>query len=83
MVEVKRLAGKEIDTLITCINGRLGNMNWEEAVQLADQLGVHQAFPMHYGMFAENTEDPAKFINECNRLGIQSAELIPGKKTIL
>ena len=83
VAEVKRLSGKKIDSLLTCINGRLGNMNWEEAAQLAGQLGVEKAFPMHYGMFAENTEDPVKFINECNRLGIQSAELIPGKKTIL
>jgi len=83
VAEVNRLAGKEIDTLITCINGRLGNMDWKEAVLLARQLGVQKAFPMHYGMFAENTEDPIFFINQCIESGIHATEFIPGEMTSL
>lgn len=49
------------DILICCINGRLGNMNYKEAAVLAKELGVKVAIPSHYGMFAENTEDPAYF----------------------
>lgn len=47
--------------LFVCINGKLGNMNYREAAQLALALDVHTAIPHHYGMFAENTEDPALF----------------------
>lgn len=47
--------------LFVCINGKLGNMNYQQAAQLAQELGVRTAVPCHYGMFAENTEDPVLF----------------------
>ncbi|HEY5587098.1 MAG TPA: MBL fold metallo-hydrolase [Ruminiclostridium sp.] len=49
------------DILITCINGKLGNMDYSEAAKLATELHVKTAVPCHYGMFAENTEDPKNF----------------------
>jgi L-ascorbate 6-phosphate lactonase len=52
------------DILLCCINGKLGNMNYLEAAKLAGELDVKVAVPCHYGMFKENTEDPAKFLRE-------------------
>ena len=44
-----------------CINGKLGNMNVEEAVRVAKKIGAKVNVPNHCGMFASNTEDPEKF----------------------
>ena len=54
-----------IDILITNINGgnpRYGNLNIQEATQLTLALRPQYVIPMHYGMFKENTADPAKFL---------------------
>ena len=54
------------DVLITCINGRWGNMGHDEAAKLAGELGVSLSIPLHYGMFAENTADPMDFVAALN-----------------
>ena len=81
--EVKTLAKGKIDVVLVCINGRLGNMNWQEAISLVDNLKPRMAIPMHYGMFAENTEDPIPFVEECKRRGTDSFELVPGIEKII
>lgn len=58
LLDVKQL---NPDVLITCINGKLGNMDYSDAAKLADAIGVTTAIPCHYGMFRENTEDPENF----------------------
>lgn len=55
------VAQKKPDAMLVCINGKLGNMNVDEAVQVARYIGAPLNIPNHYGMFASNTEDPAKF----------------------
>ena len=50
-----------VDLLFICINGKLGNMNVEEAIKLTGEIGAKVGVPTHYGMFAENTEDPEKY----------------------
>jgi L-ascorbate 6-phosphate lactonase len=62
---VNRLAGRPLDAAMVCINGRLGNMNIEEAAELVAALKPGVAVPMHYGMFAENTADPQQFVAAC------------------
>ncbi|MGN1409655.1 MAG: MBL fold metallo-hydrolase [Eubacteriales bacterium] len=49
------------DYTFICINGRLGNMNVNEALLTAEKIGAKVNIPNHYGMFASNTEDPHKF----------------------
>ena len=49
------------DITFICINGRLGNMNVDEAVITAGKIGAKVNVPNHYGMFASNTEDPHAF----------------------
>ena len=50
-----------VDLLFICINGKLGNMNVDEAVRLTAEIGAKVGVPTHYGMFAVNTEDPEKY----------------------
>jgi len=54
-------ANVNADIIICCVNGKWGNMNAKEAVQVALRSGARLAIPNHYGMFAENTVDPAVF----------------------
>ena len=44
-----------------CINGKLGNMNVEEALVTAKKIGAKVNVPNHYDMFASNSEDPHLF----------------------
>ena len=55
------LADAGLDVAVICINGRLGNMNVEDAVRLTKILSPRLAIPTHYGMFSSNTEDPQKY----------------------
>ena len=58
------------DVAFLPINGRdgprlrskcIGNMTFQEAVDLAGAVGVRLAVPSHWDMFKNNSEDPAKF----------------------
>ncbi len=60
-----------IDIAILPINGRdaarlsagcIGNMSYQEAVELAGDIRAGLVIPSHYGMFDFNTEDPALFV---------------------
>lgn len=52
------------DITFICINGKLGNMNVEEAVQVAENIGAKINIPSHYDMFASNSENPELFANQ-------------------
>ncbi len=58
---LEALADAGIDVMFICINGRLGNMNVQEAVKLTRIIAPRLGVPTHYGMFESNTEDPAKY----------------------
>ena len=49
------------DVTFICINGRLGNMNVEEALITAKKIGAKCNVPNHYDMFASNSENPHLF----------------------
>ena len=51
------------DVMFVCINGRLGNMNVREAVQLTEALRPKVGVPAHYDLFADNAEDPQLYLN--------------------
>ena len=55
------IKGFSPDVTFICINGRLGNMNVEEALTVAKEIGANINVPNHYDMFASNSEDPHKF----------------------
>lgn len=50
------------DVVFICINGRLGNMNAEQALEVARQLGAPLNIPNHYDMFESNSADPLTFV---------------------
>ena len=58
LFEIKK---EKPDMTFICINGRLGNMNVEEALTTAKEIGARVNVPNHYDMFASNSEDPHKF----------------------
>lgn len=51
------------DVTFICINGRLGNMNVEQALITAKKIGAKLNVPNHYDMFELNSEDPHLFAN--------------------
>lgn len=72
LFEVKNF---NIDIIVTCINGKLGNMNYIEAAKLSKEINPKVGIPCHYGMFVENTEDPAKYKEELKNSDIKYFEL--------
>lgn len=67
-----------LDLAFVIINGRGGNMSVADAVELVGRLRPRLAIPTHYGMFAENTEDPGRFLDGCVVVGIKSRALSLG-----
>lgn len=57
----EKLTEISCDYMFICINGRLGNMNVDEANALAEKISPRVAVPNHYDMFESNSEDPEKF----------------------
>jgi L-ascorbate 6-phosphate lactonase len=55
------IAEEKPDAGFLCINGKFGNMTWQEAVIFAHALKLKAAYPCHYDLFAVNAEDPAPF----------------------
>ena len=56
-----KIAKYKPDYTFICINGKLGNMNVDEAIFTAKKIGAKYNVPNHYDMFESNTEDPHKF----------------------
>jgi len=75
-----------IDVLFPPINGRdeereakgiIGNMNYEEAAQLADKLRVDLAIPTHFDMIVGNTANPFDFAEALWKLNQENKCWIP------
>ncbi len=61
--KLDELKSRNIDISFICINGKLGNMDVNDAVKLTAIINPKVAVPNHYGMFQNNTEDPKKYIS--------------------
>jgi L-ascorbate 6-phosphate lactonase len=53
------------DILLTCINGRFGNLNAEEAAELTAMASPRAVVPCHFWMFKEHNGDPDAFVQAC------------------
>jgi len=62
VADVKKCAGGDLEAVFICINGLFGNMNYEDAARVVKELAPKVVYPMHYGLFAENTIDPQPFV---------------------
>lgn len=49
------------EVLLVCINGKYGNLNLSEAVQLTKAVRPRVVIPNHYDMMKINRENPAEF----------------------
>jgi L-ascorbate metabolism protein UlaG (beta-lactamase superfamily) len=64
----------DVDVALLPINGRLparrvaGNLWGDEAAAVAHAIGARLAVPMHFELFAFNTEPPDAFVAACERL---------------
>ena len=56
-----RIADYKPNLTFICINGRLGNMNVDEALITAKKIGAKINIPNHYDMFESNSENPLLF----------------------
>jgi L-ascorbate metabolism protein UlaG (beta-lactamase superfamily) len=83
---VERLQPAAIDIALLPINGSrperrvAGNLNGEEAAQLARQMGAGLVIPCHYEMFEFNSEPPDRFVAACQRLGQPHQVLRAGER---
>ena len=57
----EKLAKVKCDILFICINGKLGNMNVDEAIKITKMISPKTAVPNHYDMFESNSENPENF----------------------
>lgn len=55
------IADYKPDVTFICINGRLGNMNVDDALVTANKIGAKTNIPNHYDMFESNSENPLLF----------------------
>lgn len=81
--ELGLLRDEGIDVLISCINGIYNNLNVEQAVELAQTLGVGLLIPMHFGVVPANTVRPERFLNHCARTGTHHCLLQPEEHYLL
>jgi len=65
------------EVLLVPINGRWGNMDAAQAAALTAQIAPREVIPMHFGMFAENTADPADFLAHLSGATHAGAEITP------
>ncbi len=72
---IEKLKPFNIDVAMLPINGNkperrvAGNMNGAEAARCAKEIGAKWVIPHHFEMFEFNTASPAKFIENCEKLG--------------
>ena len=80
VASVNELAGgRKISVAMICINGKLGNMNADEAAITISKLRPDLAIPMHFGLFAGNTADPEPFVKALEKESIRTLVAEAGK----
>jgi L-ascorbate 6-phosphate lactonase len=67
------------DILCTCINGKFGNMTWQEADMFAHLIKVKTVIPNHYDLFAINAADAREFANAFKGSFVRAVILEVGK----
>ena len=71
-------ATQDIDVLCVCINGRGGNMTYEEAVELTRRLAPRVVIPMHFAVMPHNTIDPQLFVDAAHAAGLMAETRVLG-----
>nr|MBC7244826.1 MBL fold metallo-hydrolase [Chloroflexota bacterium] len=78
---LQRVKALQPQVVLPCINGQYGNMSTEEAAQLTYEIEASVAIPMHWGLVAENTVDPARFVTALGLTGSHARPVVlaPGE----
>ncbi|MAG35299.1 MAG: hypothetical protein CL878_03495 [Dehalococcoidia bacterium] len=63
-------ATQDADVLCVCINGRGGNMTYQDAVELTRRLAPSVVIPMHFAVMPHNTIDPELFVDAAQAAGL-------------
>ena len=74
--ELQTVKSLHPDVLLVCINGKYGNMNPEQAARLTHEIEPAVVIPMHWGLVAENTVDPAMFVSELGKTGSRARPIV-------
>ena len=86
---VSRLKPFNLDLAFLPINGYkperrvAGNLNSEEAAQLADECSIKTVVPHHYDLFEFNTADPVDFEKACQFRNVNHHVLQNGQRLTL
>ena len=86
---VDRLSQHTLDLAFLPINGYkperrvAGNLNAEEAAQLATDCNIGTSIPHHYDMFEFNTADPTNFVAACAKRSATCQILRNGERATL
>ena len=86
---VSRLKPFDLDLAFLPINGYkperrvAGNLNSEEAAQLADECSIKTVVPHHYDLFEFNTADPVDFEKACQFRNVNHHVLQNGQRLTL
>jgi len=74
--ELKQVAALRPDVMLACINGGYGNMGPEDAARLTAEIEPATVIPMHWGLVAENTADPDRFVNALAATGTKARPVV-------
>lgn len=74
--DLKNVKALQPDIMLVCINGQYGNMTPEEAGRLTREVEPAVVIPMHWGLVAENTADPADFVAALAREGSRARPVV-------
>ena len=76
---LKSLGGVKVDIMISPINGAFGNLNAVEACALGTAVHPEMIIGSHFWMFVEQCGDPAAFLAESKRVGLNGMIMAPGE----
>jgi L-ascorbate 6-phosphate lactonase len=62
--------------MLVCINGGYGNMGPEDAARLTAEIEPAVVIPMHWGLVAENTTDPDRFVRALAATGSKARPVV-------
>lgn len=70
-----KIKDENIDIIISCINGKYGNLNIKEAIELYENISAKLLIPMHYGLIPSNTVHEKDFVETCEKLDVNTQVL--------
>ncbi len=73
-------AAPQVEVLLTCINGKFGNLGPQEAARLTAAVSPRFVIPNHYDLMALNAENPEAFAyfvrQECPSMSVRILEVM-------